>query len=66
MPGASMRRDDDGEQSASRQRPDQTSAAGTEPSGQPTPDEPICAACGRPIGRDDIVCPHCGTSLVAG
>ena len=27
---------------------------------------PTCAACGQPIRQDDIVCPHCGTPLVAG
>jgi predicted amidophosphoribosyltransferase len=29
-------------------------------------DAPTCAACGKPIRQDDIVCPHCGTPLVAG
>jgi rubrerythrin len=25
-----------------------------------------CVACGHPIGQDDLVCPNCGISLVAG
>ncbi len=29
-------------------------------------DEPTCALCGGKIGPDDVVCPHCGESLVAG
>jgi hypothetical protein len=28
--------------------------------------EPVCAACGGTIRRDDIICPHCGESLVSG
>jgi hypothetical protein len=31
-----------------------------------TDEEPTCAACGGRIRQDDIVCPHCGTPLVAG
>lgn len=42
--------------------------------GQPAPqeensgpvEEPVCANCGHPIEPDDIVCPNCGISLVAG
>jgi hypothetical protein len=30
------------------------------------PDEPTCAVCGGRIRADDVVCPHCGASLVAG
>lgn len=29
-------------------------------------EEPTCAICGGRIGPDDVVCPHCGASLVAG
>lgn len=29
-------------------------------------DEPGCANCGGVIGPDDLVCPHCGISLVSG
>jgi rubrerythrin len=25
-----------------------------------------CVACGHPIEQDDLVCPNCGISLVAG
>jgi rubrerythrin len=32
----------------------------------PAGEEPTCAACGKSIRQDDIVCPHCGTPLVAG
>jgi Cu+-exporting ATPase len=31
-----------------------------------TPSLPACASCGGSIGQDDVVCPHCGVSLVAG
>jgi len=30
------------------------------------PDEPRCPVCGGAIDRTDVVCPHCGESLVAG
>jgi hypothetical protein len=36
-----------------------------EPGASP-PEEPTCALCGGRIGPDDVVCPHCGASLVAG
>jgi len=29
-------------------------------------EEPVCANCGGVIGPDDLVCPHCGISLVSG
>lgn len=29
-------------------------------------EEPVCANCGGAIGADDLVCPHCGISLVSG
>lgn len=29
-------------------------------------EDPSCAVCGAAISQDDIVCPNCGTSLVAG
>ena len=29
-------------------------------------EQPVCANCGHPIEPDDIVCPNCGISLVAG
>lgn len=33
----------------------------------PGPEEqPVCAKCGHPIEPDDIECPNCGISLVAG
>lgn len=32
----------------------------------PIQEEPVCAVCGHPIGQDDLVCPNCGVSLVAG
>lgn len=28
--------------------------------------EPVCANCGGVISADDLVCPHCGISLVSG
>ncbi len=28
--------------------------------------EPVCATCGGKIRRDDIVCSHCGETLVSG
>jgi rubrerythrin len=37
----------------------------TEESTEPTP-ELTCAECGGVIESDDLVCPHCGISLVAG
>jgi len=40
-----------------------------QPPPAPAPEEvsdPVCAVCGHPISQDDIVCPNCGTSLVAG
>ncbi len=30
------------------------------------PDEPRCPVCGGAIDQTDVVCPHCGESLVAG
>ena len=33
---------------------------------KPPQEEPVCAVCGKPIERDDLVCPHCGTRLVSG
>lgn len=27
---------------------------------------PVCGECGGAIRPDDVVCPHCGTSLAAG
>ena len=30
------------------------------------PDQPVCAKCGGSIDENDLVCPHCGVSLVAG
>ena len=30
------------------------------------PDEPRCPVCGGAIDRTDVICPHCGESLVAG
>lgn len=29
-------------------------------------EEPVCANCGGAISADDLVCPHCGISLVSG
>ncbi|HLU35333.1 MAG TPA: zinc-ribbon domain-containing protein [Thermomicrobiales bacterium] len=29
-------------------------------------EQPVCAICGHEIAPDDVVCPSCGTSLVAG
>lgn len=29
-------------------------------------EEPVCANCGGTISMDDLVCPHCGISLVSG
>lgn len=29
-------------------------------------EDPVCAICGHEIAQDDLVCPNCGTSLVAG
>jgi len=37
-----------------------------ERTGTPIEENPTCAACGKPIRQDDIICPHCGTPLVAG
>lgn len=34
--------------------------------GSPAEEEPTCAICGGRIGPDDVICPHCGESLVAG
>ncbi|CAA9543885.1 MAG: hypothetical protein AVDCRST_MAG49-1240 [uncultured Thermomicrobiales bacterium] len=36
------------------------------PTGLPADKDPVCAMCGKPVRVDDIVCPHCGASLVAG
>jgi Cu+-exporting ATPase len=33
-------------------------------SAKPAP--PACAHCGGSISQDDVVCPHCGLSLVSG
>ena len=41
-------------------------APGTSRSNGPPEGEPVCGACGGPIEVDDIFCPRCGTSLVAG
>ncbi len=38
---------------------------GTGKSDEP-PKELKCAECGGKIAPDDLVCPHCGISLVAG
>jgi len=37
-----------------------------EPADAATDEQPVCAICGHPIERDSLVCPHCGTRLVAG
>jgi rubrerythrin len=39
---------------------------GLEDADSPVEDEPVCAICGHRIEPDDIECPNCGTSLVAG
>lgn len=36
------------------------------PAGEQETGEPVCAACGGVISVDDLVCPHCGISLVSG
>jgi len=38
----------------------------TPPFGTERDDPPTCAVCGKAIRQDEIVCPHCGTPLVAG
>jgi YHS domain-containing protein len=43
---------------------DQFAAEPEQFSSQPSP--PACANCGGSISQDDVVCPHCGISLVAG
>lgn len=40
---------------------DRTDRLGESPAPPPT-----CANCGKPIGQDDVVCPHCGVSLAGG
>ncbi len=42
---------------------DESAAA---PFGTENDDPPTCAVCAKSIRQDDIVCPHCGTPLVAG
>lgn len=34
--------------------------------GRTNPEPPICAYCGGVISEDDLVCPHCGRTLVGG
>jgi hypothetical protein len=40
--------------------------AEVEQEGDADPAPPTCAECGGTISQDDIVCPHCGVSLVGG
>ncbi|MDQ3654414.1 MAG: hypothetical protein M3457_04965 [Chloroflexota bacterium] len=40
-------------------------ASGDQPQ-PPGDEEPVCANCGGAISLDDLVCPHCGISLVSG
>jgi hypothetical protein len=46
--------------------PDDTRSPREEPDAPSSTEEPVCAACGGEIGPDDVICPHCGVSLVAG
>lgn len=52
----------DHDKNGSRDRPGDA----PEPGESPPDEEPACAICGGRIGPDDVVCPHCGESLVAG
>jgi len=45
---------------------EQMELPGMEGTDSPVEDHPVCAICGHPIAPDDIECPNCGTSLVAG
>ncbi len=38
----------------------------SQPPGAGKPDETVCTNCGKPVSQDDLVCPHCGISLVSG
>jgi len=44
----------------------QAREAGSEPDSINPDEEPVCANCGGVISVDDLVCPHCGISLVSG
>jgi hypothetical protein len=54
----------DNEQPTPEQEP--LDLPGMDKAGSPVEDEPVCAICGHRIAPDDIECPNCGTSLVAG
>lgn len=43
---------------------DRVAADRSQPAEKPSP--PRCGACGGVISQDDLVCPHCGESLVGG
>jgi rubrerythrin len=53
--------DTTGNETTARNEP---GAEGAEAPGQA--EQPVCAICGHEIAPDDVVCPSCGTSLVAG
>ena len=69
MPTASDSHDTPGKNVPTQIVGDETRSASeiNSESGVPNDDaEPVCANCGGVIGPDDLVCPHCGISLVSG
>jgi rubrerythrin len=58
--------DDERREGESHQHVDHDAGHATEPFPKDPAAEPVCAICGHPIEQDDIVCPNCGTNLVAG
>jgi rubrerythrin len=50
----------------SRRQPEENAGNDARSSSQDEAEEPVCAICGHAVAQDDLVCPNCGTSLVAG
>lgn len=51
---------------ANDRNPEELKAPSREGEDASPQEDPVCAICGHPIEPDDIVCPNCGESLVAG
>lgn len=47
-------------------RPEDGAGQGEREQSASQQEELTCVSCGHPIKQDDLVCPNCGISLVAG
>lgn len=62
----SSRREDSTTTDSDRRHGSETALRRDAPLTQPLSDEVACQNCGKPVRRDDILCPHCGMELVSG